>query len=68
MKITIELSNADCSALRKLAAKKWGEPIVDREPVIQVQILVEYVAACFAEGVRRPGSWEAAAVAALFGE
>lgn len=65
MEITIEISDEDCEALRKLFAAKWGEPLGGLDPV---RTLVEHVARSFAEGMRRPGSWEATAVAALFGE
>jgi hypothetical protein len=66
MKITIEIRDEDCEALRKLATAKWGEILNEcRGPV---RTVVEYAAACLAEGARRPGSWEAAAVVALFGE
>jgi hypothetical protein len=66
-RITIELSDEDCEALEQLAAYSPGVPAPDgfRSPL---QRVLEYAACSLAAGVRRPGSWEAAAVAALFGE
>lgn len=56
--ITIELSDRDYEALQKLA---------EYVPGFSVQSVIEYAARSLAEGIRRPGSWEASAVAALFG-
>jgi len=66
--ITIELIDGDYEALEKFALEKLEKyPIVNNTKP-PVQRVLEYAAQSLAAGVRRPGSWEAAAVAALFGE
>lgn len=65
--ITIQIRDEDYEALEHLAEHApWGVPGPDgvRAPV---QRVLEYIAESIAAGVRRPGSWEATAVAALFG-
>jgi hypothetical protein len=64
--ITIELSDEDFEALERLAEYRSAISGSDgfRSPV---QRVLEYAATSLAAGVRRPGSWEAAAVAAMFG-
>lgn len=64
--IMIEISDETQDALEMLAELGRGVPGPDgaRTPA---QRVLEYAAEAFAEGLRRPGSWEAAAVAALFG-
>jgi hypothetical protein len=64
--IKIELSDEDYDALERLAQNTYAVPPDGfRPPVVRV---LEYAACSLAAGVRRPGSWEATAVAALFGE
>lgn len=62
----IEISDEDRALLEGLATTSLAVlPLAEgSDPVVEV---LEYAARCIAAGVRRPGSWEAAAVAAMFG-
>jgi hypothetical protein len=66
-RITIELYDDDCEELERLAEHSPRVPGPDgfRSPI---QRVLEFAASRIAAGVRRSDSWEAAAVAALFGE
>lgn len=67
-KYVIEISNEDREALEKIAKQLQldGVIVVTSRPKF-VPRMLEYTAKLLAEGVRRPSSWEAAAVAAMFG-